>query len=279
MKTKKIICIIITVVLICTTAACGPGSSNGDGAPPPPSGEGTNTGAGSGGSGGSAASPGVTTSPTTSPTISPDTDRNTAEESPSPSESPDSDDNGDSPDSGDAGNSAEPSPPDPSPETSPEAGGSGDSGAGLTGAPEDILAKFVDDLRNAGAEMPMSMPPSAVSAEESQYAIGLSEADFQQYVAAAAQSIAAIGTFAHQIVIYQGVDANAAGQIKRLVSESGGYDPQKWICVFPETVVVVDSGPYVLLVASYREVAEIALEVFEATAGSTGETITFWSGV
>ena len=265
MKTKKIMSIIIAAALICTTTACVPVGSSGGGAQPLAPGAGTNS-PGSGGSSGNTTSPDATTSPT----VKPDTDGNTAGASPSPNENPDS---------GNADNSTSPSPPDTSPDTNPEPDGNGSPAPGIAGTPEDILAEFVDELRDAGAEMPMSMPPSAVSAEESQNAIGLSEADFELYVSAAAQSIAAIGTFAHQIVLYQAVDANAAGQIKRLVSESGGYNPQKWICVFPETVVVVDSGSYVLLVASYREVAEIALEVFEAKAGSTGEAITFWNGV
>ena len=149
----------------------------------------------------------------------------------------------------------------------------------LSGTPEDVLAIIIDGLDAAGVEAPMSFPPMAVPAEDSQNAIGLSEADYKQYVAAAAHSMAAIGTFAHQIIVIQGVDDNAAAQIKKLVSSDGGYDPQKWICVFPEIVVAVDSGPYVLIVASYREVADTAIEVFSEAAGSTGDVVTFWEGI
>ena len=125
--------------------------------------------------------------------------------------------------------------------------------------------------------MPMSMPPAAVSAEESQNTIGLSEADFNKYVASAAHSLAAIGTFAHQIILIQGVDNKAAAQIKNLVSSDDGYNPKKWVCVYPDKGIVVDSGSYVLLVAASDEVADAAVEVFKNIAGSIGEVITFWN--
>ncbi|MCL2124729.1 MAG: hypothetical protein FWH33_01925 [Oscillospiraceae bacterium] len=191
-----------------------------------------------------------------------------------------------------------PSPPEtptpPSPPETPTPGNGGDSGengengsnagengggTGLSGAPADILSSLVDSLNAAGLQMPMSFPPTPVSAQDSQNAIGLSEADFNNYVSAAAQSIAAIGTFAHQIVIIQGVDDNAAAQIKKLVSGSGGYDSQKWICVFPEKTVAIDAGPYVLLVAANRDVVDAAVELFKTAAGNAGEAVTFYEGI
>jgi hypothetical protein len=135
---------------------------------------------------------------------------------------------------------------------------------------------IIDELNNAGVQMPMCMPPMAVAAEVSQNMIGLSESDFNKYVAAAAQSMAAIGTFAHQMIIIQGVDDKAAAQIKNLVSGSGGYDPKKWVCVYPEKAIAVDSGSYVLLVAASAEVADASVGIFRNIAGSGGEANTFW---
>ena len=140
-----------------------------------------------------------------------------------------------------------------------------------------MLGKLVDDLGAAGVQMPMCMPPAAVTAEESQNTIGLSEADFNKYVAEAAQSFAAIGTFAHQIIMIKGVDESAAVQIKKLVSSDGGYDPKKWVCVYPEEAVAVDAGVYVLIAAAKRDVVDAAVDLFIGTAGSSGEAITFWN--
>ena len=246
MKTNRIICVIITIALICSITACNTRSGENGG----PGSEST-----------SSPAPDKSENQSPAPTSSPNPG-NSETSSPAPTSSPDP--------GGSETPSAEPS-------TAPGTGGGGQ--AGLSGTTEEILAKLVEDLQNAGAEMPMAFPPTAVPAGDSQFAIGLSETDFEKYVASAAQSLAAIGTFAHQIVLIEGVDTAAAGQIKKLVSSDGGYDAQKWICVFPEKVIAVESGAYVLLVASYREVADKAVEIFEATVGSIGEVVTFWDGV
>jgi hypothetical protein len=98
----------------------------------------------------------------------------------------------------------------------------------------EILNTLVDDLTTAGVHMPMALPPTEVTPDLSQNAIGLSEADFGRLVTSAYYSLAAIGTFAHQIIMIQANDDAAARDVKNLVSSFGGYDPQKWICVWPE---------------------------------------------
>lgn len=155
---------------------------------------------------------------------------------------------------------------------SPDGGG----GSGLTGTSEDVLVMLLDSLADSGAETPMCIPPMAVEPEMSQNTIGLSEADFTRLVEDTAYTMAAIGTFAHQIIVIRGVDERAAGEIKRLVTGDGGYDAKKWICVFPEKAVAVDSGVYVLIVASTSDVADAAVEAFAAAAGTTGDADVFW---
>jgi len=157
-------------------------------------------------------------------------------------------------------------------------GGGSTDGAGLSGTASEVLGKLVEDLISAGVEMPMSLPgpPPEVTAELSQNTIGLSEGDFDRLVASAAHSLAAIGTFAHQLIIIQGKDASAAAEIKGLVSGPGGYDPQKWICVWPERAMAVDAGAYVLVAASYVKVVEAAERAFRDAAGKTGEAVIFW---
>ena len=124
--------------------------------------------------------------------------------------------------------------------------------------------------------MPMSFPPSEVTPDLSQNTIGLSEADFGRLVTSAAYNMAGIGTFAHQMIMIQAKDDKAAVEVKRIVSGDGGYDAAKWICVFPEKAIAVESGSYVLLVASYAEVADAAVENFRETAGSIGDVNVFY---
>jgi len=146
----------------------------------------------------------------------------------------------------------------------------------LSGTPEEILNQLLADLESANVHMPMALPPLEVTHDLSHNAIGLSEADFDRLVTSATYSMAAIGTFAHQIIMIEANDAPSAAEVKKLVTGDGGYDPGKWICVWPDRAAAVDSGAYVLLAASYNEVVEAALDSFEAAAGNVGEVITFW---
>jgi len=149
----------------------------------------------------------------------------------------------------------------------------------LTGSAEDILNQILDAMNDAGIRMPIALPPLAVAGDLSQNAIGLSEADFDRLVVSAYYSQAAIATFAHQIIMIQAKDAAAAAMIKSLVSGKNGYDAMKWVCVIPQSVVAIDSGEYVMIVASHNDVVDAALEAFEAAAGKTGESIKFFEHI
>ena len=138
------------------------------------------------------------------------------------------------------------------------------------------MKAVLEGITNAGVSMPMSLPPNAVPADISHNTAGLPEADFGKLVATSSFSMAGIGTFAHQIIVFQANDASSAAEIKRIVSSDGGYDPKKWICVYPEKVIAVDSGSYVLLAASYSNVCDAAVEAFKEATGGLGSVITFW---
>ena len=259
MSIKRIICIIIAMAMLSFVFACGDtsggsGGGNGGGAAQQPGGSGGNGGGaaqqpgGSGGSGGGdTQQPGGSGGNGGGDTQQPgggdgsDGDGNTAPEPPAP-----------------------PAPP---------AGGSGGS-SNLAGSPIDVLGQLVDGLKDAGVEMPMTLPPTEVEAELSQNTIGLSEDDFNKLVKSAAYNLAAIGTFAHQIIVIQANDSRAAGEVKGLISGPNGYDPKKWVCVWPERVIVVDSGDYVLLVAARAPVVEASIDIFTEMAGTTGSVIT-----
>jgi len=154
--------------------------------------------------------------------------------------------------------------------------GGGATSSNLTGSAIEVLSKLDDDLKQTGIEMPMTLPPTEVTAEGSQNDIGLSSSDFNRLVTSAASSLAAIGTFAHQIVIIQANNASAATEIKNLISGSNGYDSQKWICVWPQKVSVVESGAYVLLAAANTDVVDAAITAFKNEAGSIGIVVTFF---
>ena len=280
MKVKRILCLFIALAMVCLVVACVSESvADGGGGSAGGAGSGGDNGDGSGSdNGGDSGTPTPTPAPTPSQT-------------PGGAQKPDPGDGGENteePDGGDA-TTPEPSPtpepapeptqePSPSPEPTPTPTPGNGGGSSLSGSASDVLAKLVEDLQSAGVSMPMSFPgpPPEVAAEVSHNTIGLLEDDFIRLVTSASYSQAAIGTFAHQISIIQAKDASAAAEVKRLVSGDNGFDPQKWICVSPERVSVIDSGAYVLIAASTVVVVEAAVDTFRNTAGSAGEVVTFW---
>ena len=162
--------------------------------------------------------------------------------------------------------------------------GCGNAGAAgptsnLEGLPLDILNQILEDAgKSLPDERPMPMAFVAeVTAETSQNQIGLSDADFLQYVDSASVATAAIATFAHEIALIQAKDSAAAAEIKKRIAGDGGYNAQKWICVFPEQSSVIESGPYVLLAVSRADVVEAVITAFTDAAGSVGTTDTFFT--
>ena len=165
-----------------------------------------------------------------------------------------------------------------------EPGGDGNGGTtNLSGSPAEILEALLEDtktvIEDAGGFMYMSIL-SDVTADVSQDTAGLSRTDFGKYAVAASSSMAAISSQAHQIILIQAKDAASAAQVKKLVAGrvagSEGYDPLKWVCVWPEQCVTVDSGEYVLIIASRKDIVEAALAVFGEMAGSVGDADFFY---
>jgi len=256
MSIRKIICFAIAMAMLSFLFACGGETAGGNGGgggggetqQPGGSGGGNSGGNSGGGSGGGGNSGGGTGSGDVS---------GGGGETPQPGGS------------GGGGGDASPEPP-------TGGGGGGGASSNLSGTSIDILSQLVDELKNAGVEMPMTLPPSEVEAELSHNTIGLDEGDFNKLVKTAAYNLAAIGTFAHQIIVIQANDGRAAGEIKGLVSGANGYDPKKWVCVWPERVIVVESGEYVLLVAAREPVVAASIEIFKDMAGTTGTVVTFF---
>ena len=153
----------------------------------------------------------------------------------------------------------------------------------MSGSPDALLEKLVADttdiVKAADGFMYISFI-SDVTPELMQNAAGISEADYNAYLVAVASSMAGIGSQAHQIILYQAKSAEAALEVKKIVAGKvngkDGYDSMKWICAWPEQSVVVESGEYVLLVASRVDIAEAAVSVFLQMGGNIGEPDIFY---
>jgi hypothetical protein len=142
----------------------------------------------------------------------------------------------------------------------------------LTGSPEEILAQLKE---TTALELPMSLD-SEVTAENAQNALGLTEAQFGEHVNSAYESQAAISTFAQSTVLVKCKSVSAATEVKKLVA--GGFDSKKWVCVFPDQSLVVESGSYVLLAVGTAEETNALAEAFKTiSGGNTGSPDVFFA--
>jgi hypothetical protein len=147
----------------------------------------------------------------------------------------------------------------------------------LSGDLPDILASVLDDAnaRLEGDDKFVGSFEDPVTADNCNGILGLTPEEFERYVAEAYVSTAAISTFAHQVALIRCKDFAAAAEVMRLVA--AGFDLTKWICAFPEECFVMDSGSYVLLVATKAKGAEALRTSFEVAArGYVGDANVFY---
>jgi len=282
MKTSRMISIVLALTLLCSISACvGSGGSGVEEEPVPPSDSITDEQTPPAESGTPSPAP-----PTDSGTDTPAPPTDSVTDDPAPPTDSVTDPPESPPDTITTSPPTDSAKPSPTPTPPTDSGGGGGSSPGLSGSTADILGKLVTEVtakvQAAGEFMYMSMT-TPVSAELSQNTAGLSEADFNSLVTEASSSMAAIGSQAHQIVLIKAKDGSSAGDVKKIiagrVSGKDGYDSQKWICVWPEISIVVESGSYVLLAASRNDIVDAVLEVFKEMAGSVGDVDVFYEHI
>jgi len=144
----------------------------------------------------------------------------------------------------------------------------------ITGTPEDVLAQLKETVDLGMTFDDEITPDSAVS--NPQTALGLTDAQFAQYVESAFEAKAMILTAAQRTAVVKCKDAAAAAQVKKLIAE--GFDSNQWICVFPKQSVVVESGSYVLLAVGQVDTTDALVEAFKTiSGGNTGSPDVFFT--
>jgi hypothetical protein len=115
-----------------------------------------------------------------------------------------------------------------------------------------------------------------VTADNSEGMLGLTAEEFGEYAVSAYASNAAIISIAHEAALIECVDDAAAKSVKALVAK--GFNSEKWICVFPDRSLVVDSGRYVLLAASSVKYCDAVVASFtSAMGGAAGQPDIFYT--
>jgi len=142
----------------------------------------------------------------------------------------------------------------------------------LEGSPQELLAQLKE---TAAADFGVGFD-SEVTAETALGTLGLTAEQFEEYVDSAYESAAAISSIAQSNVLVKCKDAAAAAEVKKLIA--GNYDSAKWICVFPEQCVVVESGSYVLLAVGTKENTGALVDALKTLSkDNTGSPDAFYS--
>ncbi len=170
---------------------------------------------------------------------------------------------------GDPSNSAKPNTtnsPSPSPEATPTATPAPVDT--ITGSAADVLASILEkagDSEVATMEVPLDSENSLGTA-------GINAEQLESFVEDSVVSTAMMSSVAHIAVLVKCKDIEAADTIKLAMKDN--FDVRRWVCVMPEKVFVVDSGTYVMLVASFKDYADALYNGFKAIAGENiGEMV------
>ena len=111
-----------------------------------------------------------------------------------------------------------------------------------------------------------------LDAENSLGMAGISAEQLESLVEDSVVSSAMMTSVAHIAVLVKCKDVESAETIKLAMKDN--FDVRRWVCVMPEKVFVVDSGTYVMLVASFEDYADALYNEFKAIAGENiGEMV------
>ncbi len=132
----------------------------------------------------------------------------------------------------------------------------------FSGSAADVLAEILNSTEND-----IMVGDQEVNAENCEDLLGLTPEQYEQYVTDAAGSTAMINVHAHLVVLLKTKDFDSAAKVKSLIADN--FNPQRWVCVLPEKCFVVDSGSYVMFVASFKETADAFADSFNTLAKDT----------
>lgn len=146
-----------------------------------------------------------------------------------------------------------------------------------TADPADkVLNNILATAHDSGYEFPVPLGPNAVTADQLKSLIGITAGDYDKYVSSAAQILVEFDEIAYQMVMVQAKDIASVAKIKAIAIGEGGYDPPERFGNLLKKAIAVESGSYVLLVASDEFFCKIAVEEFAKVTGTIEDVTAFW---
>ncbi len=141
---------------------------------------------------------------------------------------------------------------------------------------DEVLNNILATAHDSGYEFPVPLPPNAVTADQLKNLIGITAGDYDKYVSSAAQILVELDEIAYQMVMVQAKDKATVAKIKAIATGKGGYQPPQRFGNLLKKAIAVESGSYVLIVASDEFFCKIAVEEFAKVTGTIEDVTAFW---
>ena len=117
----------------------------------------------------------------------------------------------------------------------------------IEGTLQEIMTKVYAGISEE--ELPMMLGNIELTSENIENYVGTSDIDFKEAIA----SESAVGSIAHSVVLIRLNDASKANETVTKIEENA--NPEKWICVVADDVIVKSKGDLVILIMSNEELA------------------------
>ena len=142
----------------------------------------------------------------------------------------------------------------------------------FTGTADELLQSIISE---SDAKLP-KVYIDAITAENAPAALGLLADDFASFISEGAAATVESDAVAFQAAVVLCRYDEDAVMIDELIRE--GFDPGKWVYVFPDRSLTAVSGPYILLAAGSEAETQALADAFKNSLGNSTIINIFYEG-
>jgi len=142
----------------------------------------------------------------------------------------------------------------------------------------ELLQNIIDEA-NTELENGEGLPEvniDAITAENSPAMLGMIADDFASFAQDGAAAVCESDMIAFQAAVVICRDVNDAAMIDKMIQE--GFDPGKWVYVFPDRALTVVSGPFIMLAVGSEAEADALANAFNKAIGGSSGAAVFYEG-
>ena len=146
------------------------------------------------------------------------------------------------------------------------------AGDPYTGTAAELLGSIINDVDSILPKVSIE----AITPENAPATLGLLADDFASFISEGTVALSDSDSVAFQAAVVQCRYADDAGLIEELIQE--GFDPGKWVYVFPDRALTAVYGSFLLLAVGSEAETQALADAFEKNAGGLTSTRAFYEG-